>query len=253
MTELCAASTGLRIVQVERVDNQLEVTGTAGAFAEVPVTLPERIITDSADGGPRTLAGPTELDRAAGAALTWKCFRFSANLEENWILAGTVKNTSTAWVLAVTSLINQTILALRNSDVHSELTVQARIDALTGLANRADFTRELTGLLLRRDRAAGVHVLFLDLDDFKDVNDRFGHRAGDDLLIEVSLRLRRCTRPGDLCARLGGAGLGDRGGGRGHRPAHRRLHRRAGRHRRPPCPGRGQRRNCMQCARYQCR
>jgi diguanylate cyclase (GGDEF)-like protein len=74
-------------------------------------------------------------------------------------------------------------------------------DALTGLADRAAFLAAL------RDAVAtgeGVAVLFLDLDDFKVVNDGFGHEAGDRLLLQVAHRLRGAVRDGDLVARLGG-------------------------------------------------
>ncbi|GIE75188.1 hypothetical protein Aph02nite_11380 [Actinoplanes philippinensis] len=72
-------------------------------------------------------------------------------------------------------------------------------DPLTGVANRALFHERAT------DRPAGsLTVLFLDLDGFKPVNDRFGHAAGDALLIEVAARLRAETRATDLVARLGG-------------------------------------------------
>jgi diguanylate cyclase (GGDEF)-like protein len=74
-------------------------------------------------------------------------------------------------------------------------------DALTGLANRAlflDRLRSLTGA------GASLAVLFLDLDDFKLVNDGWGHETGDRLLCEVADRLRHAVRPGDLVARLGG-------------------------------------------------
>jgi diguanylate cyclase (GGDEF)-like protein len=74
-------------------------------------------------------------------------------------------------------------------------------DALTGLANRALFLERLS-----RVTAGGtpVAVLFLDLDDFKLVNDGWGHDTGDRLLCEVADRLRAAVRPGDLVARLGG-------------------------------------------------
>jgi len=81
----------------------------------------------------------------------------------------------------------------------------AEVDALTGIANRACFTRRLHELLLEADRTKPcVCALLIDLDDFKNVNDTLGHAAGDALLIEVARRLVAAVRPGDLVARLGG-------------------------------------------------
>ncbi|WP_432541400.1 putative bifunctional diguanylate cyclase/phosphodiesterase [Kineococcus sp. SYSU DK002] len=74
-------------------------------------------------------------------------------------------------------------------------------DPLTGLANRTLLQEFLTRALARRDE---VGVLFVDLDDFKNVNDSRGHAAGDQLLLAVAQRLRACVRGGDLVARLGG-------------------------------------------------
>ena len=85
-------------------------------------------------------------------------------------------------------------------------------DSLTGLANRALFTHRVEAALARREGRAVV--LFLDLDDFKRVNDRFGHEIGDELLVAFTRRLRACLRTTDLPARLGGdefAVLLDRG------------------------------------------
>ncbi|MGX5654710.1 putative bifunctional diguanylate cyclase/phosphodiesterase [Geodermatophilus nigrescens] len=75
-------------------------------------------------------------------------------------------------------------------------------DPLTGLANR---TRLVQGIVARLARRGGqVSVLFLDLDDFKDVNDTRGHAAGDELLVTIAERLRACTREDDEVGRLGG-------------------------------------------------
>jgi diguanylate cyclase (GGDEF)-like protein/PAS domain S-box-containing protein len=86
-----------------------------------------------------------------------------------------------------------------------QLEVQAFRDPLTGLANRALFLDRLEHALLRAARTFDqVGVLFLDLDDFKTVNDGLGHAAGDALLKVVAERVRYHLRPEDTVARLGG-------------------------------------------------
>jgi diguanylate cyclase (GGDEF)-like protein len=85
------------------------------------------------------------------------------------------------------------------------LTQEANTDSLSGLANRAAFRARVAATLARPDRRDGTQaVLFVDLDDFKDVNDTLGHAAGDELLRVVGARLLDAMRPGDLVARLGG-------------------------------------------------
>jgi diguanylate cyclase (GGDEF)-like protein/PAS domain S-box-containing protein len=78
-------------------------------------------------------------------------------------------------------------------------------DGLTSLANRQLFEEALTLAVGRAGRnGTGVAMLFLDLDNFKLVNDSLGHHAGDQLLIELAERLRTCTRETDMVARQGG-------------------------------------------------
>ncbi len=87
-----------------------------------------------------------------------------------------------------------------------QLAHQATHDALTGLPNRTVLIERLRilGRAQRSTDSAGAVVFFIDLDEFKTVNDTLGHAAGDQVLTEVARRLRRATRADDLVARLGG-------------------------------------------------
>jgi diguanylate cyclase (GGDEF)-like protein/PAS domain S-box-containing protein len=87
----------------------------------------------------------------------------------------------------------------------SQIVYQARHDALTGLPNRTLFYDRLTqALALARRHGDRFAVLFLDLDQFKVVNDTLGHAAGDRLLVEIAGRLQRTVRESDTVARVGG-------------------------------------------------
>jgi diguanylate cyclase (GGDEF)-like protein len=90
----------------------------------------------------------------------------------------------------------------RMRELQGALERQAYRDPLTDLANRALFMRRVHESLAR-PRGTST-VLFLDLDDFKRINDHAGHAAGDAVLIAAGERIRRCVRPLDLAARLGG-------------------------------------------------
>jgi diguanylate cyclase (GGDEF)-like protein len=91
------------------------------------------------------------------------------------------------------------------SSSKSRLTYQAFHDPVTDLANRALFRDRVEHALSRRgDASRSLAVLFLDLDDFKIVNDTFGHDAGDRVLQTISTRLRSALRESDTVARLGG-------------------------------------------------
>ena len=90
-----------------------------------------------------------------------------------------------------------------------ELSHQAAHDALTGAPNRREFERRLAELLARTAQdGLGHAVCYLDLDQFKVVNDTCGHVAGDELLRQVTQLIRRMLRAGDMLARLGGDEFG---------------------------------------------
>ena len=82
-------------------------------------------------------------------------------------------------------------------------------DALTGLANRHDFEQRLDSAILSAKKASASHILiYLDLDQFKVINDTCGHQAGDELLRQLAVLLRESIREGDGLARLGGDEFG---------------------------------------------
>jgi diguanylate cyclase (GGDEF)-like protein len=100
-------------------------------------------------------------------------------------------------------------LYFRNEVERTEMTVRlfhlANHDALTGLANRNLLYDRLNHAIKQTARQRGqLSILFLDLVDFKDVNDTYGHDAGDGVLKHVAGRLRACVRAGDTIVRLGG-------------------------------------------------
>jgi diguanylate cyclase (GGDEF)-like protein/PAS domain S-box-containing protein len=137
-----------------------------------------------------------------GASTGFECRL--ANSEGQWLTVD----------VAASNLIDEPdvhAIVLNSRDVterralEGELKQQAFHDTLTGLANRALFLDRLAHAMDRGDRTLDpVAVLFLDIDDFKTVNDSLGHPAGDLLLVAVAGRLKAATRPGDTVARFGG-------------------------------------------------
>ena len=104
------------------------------------------------------------------------------------------------------TLAFEAAMAIENGRLYHELRHQALHDPLTGLANRSLFHDRVEHALTRliRHKGGSIAVLYIDLDDFKTVNDTLGHARGDALLALVAQRLRTVVRPADTVARLGG-------------------------------------------------
>jgi diguanylate cyclase (GGDEF)-like protein/PAS domain S-box-containing protein len=102
------------------------------------------------------------------------------------------------------AFITHVIDISKRKHAERQLDYQAHHDALTGLPNRKLFVERLEAALDDRDGGRSVAVLFVDLDNFKLVNDSLGHGAGDRLLSALADRMRRVLRPDDVIARFGG-------------------------------------------------
>ena len=119
----------------------------------------------------------------------------SFDLEERSLLRAMARS------LALSLQVLRSVAAERTARKEAE--EQATLDALTGLPNRAQVLSHLERLLLRAN-ATGCSVLFIDLDQFKVINDAHGHAVGDHLLIALATRLRQLVEPDHLVGRLGG-------------------------------------------------
>ncbi len=158
------------------------------------------------------LLHPEDVEQAL-AVYTGVAFRAGVSVTTQW----RIRHSDGSWrhveVVANNLLSDPTVegIVLTMRDVserkalEDELKHQAFHDSLSGLANRALFLDRLEHALARAARSQSLlAVLFLDLDDFKLVNDSFGHAAGDDLLVAVAGRLTKSLRVGDTAARFGG-------------------------------------------------
>jgi diguanylate cyclase (GGDEF)-like protein len=107
--------------------------------------------------------------------------------------------------MTAAALAGQAVVALENARLHRIVERQALVDGLTGLANRRQADEALASELARIDRLGGpVGLILADLDDFKAVNDRYGHPTGDAVLRDFAETLRETLREIDTAARWGG-------------------------------------------------
>jgi diguanylate cyclase (GGDEF)-like protein len=172
---------------------------------------------------PRVRRRFTTLPYAAIAAtyllLVWVLAKFGLNAHVWIVVAGAIASTTlvvgrqlvaftdnTRLLDEVDAKVQELNQSLRERDLlATKLRHQAFHDPLTGLANRSMFNNRLQDALGGVGPATGrLTLMIVDLDDFKQVNDRYGHAAGDEVLVLTARRLRNCVREVDLVARLGG-------------------------------------------------
>jgi diguanylate cyclase (GGDEF)-like protein/PAS domain S-box-containing protein len=121
--------------------------------------------------------------------------------EMHVLFNGTIRRDATGLATSLTAFMTD---ITERKQVELRLRELATHDTLTGLPNRTMLHERLQAMLESAPREASIAVLMIDLDRFKEVNDSFGHEAGDALLREASGRLQAALRPGDMVARLGG-------------------------------------------------
>jgi diguanylate cyclase (GGDEF)-like protein/PAS domain S-box-containing protein len=162
------------------------------------------------DGDPLSLVHPDDRERVARfvaeaalrpgvtAAETWRIrHRDGTWLHSETVAANLLEDPN------VRGLVLNTRDVSDRKELEAQLVHQAFHDGLTGLANRTLFAERVEHALGRSGKGE-LAVLFIDLDDFKHVNDSLGHAAGDQLLVAAARRLQGCLRPADTAARLGG-------------------------------------------------
>ena len=142
--------------------------------------------------------------------LGWK-IKITANTESLLAQINRVKNIVNyiAIPLVIILVIGLLILAVRHRKVELNIQHMAFHDMLTGLVNRHEFEYRIDKVIENKRRKDSEHaVLYMDLDHFKLVNDTAGHLAGDELLRQLSIRLKQLVRETDTLARLGGDEFG---------------------------------------------
>src|SRR5215203_3534034 len=195
--------------------NRVSLTGTLGAITGLRPGIHD---SHSADLYPSQIANVHPDDRKRVAAAARRTVETGADYAVEFRVVG--REGIVRWLADQGRVLERddTGRARRVAGVVMEITDRRRLqdqlahqathDPLTQLPNRTLFYQRLTEALdpdrHRPDGVPAAAVLYLDLDGFKEVNDRLGHEAGDQLLIAVGERLRGVLRPGDTAARLGG-------------------------------------------------
>jgi diguanylate cyclase (GGDEF)-like protein len=199
---------GVQVLEGTYVGGWLDVGWIAGIFLLATATMHPSMV----ELAPPTSQPELKLGRARLVALALACLVAPAAfvVQELRGVDADLGVVIGGWIvlfLLVLARLSLTVESLRTTlrqrhSLELELEFRALHDGLTGLANRHLLGERLHDAL--HDGSGPVGILFIDLDDFKTVNDTLGHEAGDELLVSVAARIRGAIRPTDLAARLGG-------------------------------------------------
>jgi diguanylate cyclase (GGDEF)-like protein len=210
-----AATLELRLAELET--ERSRVRGATARFGEalaathdpgqlIQVVVQSAVEATGAAGG--VVLGPDgELARAGDpdAGFERLAFPLRVGSSDFGLLVLTSDSFEADHVETVASLATQVVVALENARLHRMVERQAMVDSLTGLANRRSLEESLRTELARATRFGdSVCVVLADLDDFKSVNDKYGHAAGDEVLKAFAGALRKTARESDVAGRWGG-------------------------------------------------
>jgi diguanylate cyclase (GGDEF)-like protein len=205
---LCAQQPGVGVLRVRVDSDRVTVENSSGVLrAARGATLPLACVAelDPGDEAIRTLTGDTSaFERLAGRRMHWSAMRLSVPDAPRYVVVGSDKALDHDVLSAHRVLAAQVSLAEQSAAAHGRLVHQANHDQLTGLPNRTALYKLLADTIDGAEATTGAAVLHFDLDDFKVVNDTYGHTAGDELLVEVARRLRSVAGETGFPARLGG-------------------------------------------------
>ena len=168
------------------VESAVEATGATGGI--VLGRQGELARAGDPDGAAEHIAFPLRLGTSDFGSLVLSAPSFDADQVET-----------------AASLAAQVVVALENARLHRIVERQALVDSLTGLANRRSLEETLRLELARAARfGESVTIVLADLDDFKQINDTYGHQAGDEVLKAFAATLRSTVRESDMAGRWGG-------------------------------------------------
>lgn len=167
-----------------------KLTSRTTSWAELGMVLESETFQQLEDSGDGTLTATEVQMHDATGKLFWA---------STWVSTIQIEGVP-MWLLVASDITEQRQLTER-------LSYQASHDSLTRLFNRREFELRTQVLLANRERLTGA-LLFIDLDQFKVINDTSGHRAGDELLVRLAAVMQEKLRPHDMLARLGGDEFG---------------------------------------------